>query len=262
MDFDLSTQRFQQWLGCFDDYRVRAELEAIELQLQNLQTYRDLLNHALDLKHRSDAWFSSDAWQSWVCADDAKSIAAPSVKGAQNPEGAASASHGAGARTDKPPFAPNSLAERLARERLEPQRRIRAGNAAHPLRAPEHSAQPAETVEPTQHSDPDDERLTTDLPVRVWLDHLEQRNCSDESPDVPSEVPGLELAGLPGDGERATRVEERIEAGPREPDAEGATRVEECIEADPREPHSGVSGAPRGKLGRLNRIPHRLLRST
>jgi hypothetical protein len=240
MEFDLPTQHFQQWLGGMDDYRVRDELDAIELQLQNLQMYQDLLKHALDLKHRSDAWFTSEAWQSWVCMDDP--IPATSVRGTQNGEGEANASTDAGTRADKPAFPPNSLAERLARERLEPHWRTRSRNAAHLPRAPEHSAQLAETVEATQQPAPHDEPLTTGLPVRVWLDNREQPNCSDESSDVSPDVPNPNLA---------------------EParDREGATRAEERIEADPREPHSAVTGTRRGKLARLNPIPHRLLGS-
>jgi hypothetical protein len=242
MEFDRPTQRFQQWIRCLDDYRVRAEVEAIELELQNLQMYRELLNHALDLKQRSDAWFTSDAWQRWVGVDDPKSIAATSVKGAQNGEGDTSASNDAGTQTDTPPLPPNSLAARLARERLEPRSRSRARHAAHLPRALDHSAQLAETVEATQHPTPDDEPLTTGLPVRVWLDNLEQPNCSDESPDVSPGVPSLELASPARD-------------------SEGATRVEERVEADTREPHSAVTGTRRGKLARLKPISHRLLGS-
>jgi hypothetical protein len=211
MEFDREKQGFQQWLGGMDDAGVRAEVERIERELENMQMYRDLLSHALDLKQRSSAWFTSDAWQSWVRADEPKSIGEASVVEAQDGEGDTSALDDSGTPIDEQPLPLNSLAERLARERSEP--RIRARNALRPPR-PEPSAELAETVEATEGAAPDDEAATTTLPVRAWLQSLKKSHRSDESPDVPPELPSLELAELGSDD--AAREEERDEVSVRE----------------------------------------------
>jgi hypothetical protein len=55
------TQDFQQWLESLDEAEVRAEDEAIERELESLQRRRELLGHALDLKHEWRALFPPNA---------------------------------------------------------------------------------------------------------------------------------------------------------------------------------------------------------
>jgi hypothetical protein len=221
MEFDRRKQGFQQWLGGLDDSGVHAEIERIERELENLRMYGDLLSHALDLKRRSNAWFTSDAWQSWVCADDPKSIAEASVIEAPDGEGDVRAFDDSGTAVETPPLPLNSLAERLARERSEP--RFRARKAAHPTRALEHSAELADTVEATEPAAPDDEPATTSLPVRAWLQTLKKPHRSDKSPDVPPEPPSLDLA---------------------DPNRDDAAREDEPVEVGASEAYAAVASAP------------------
>jgi hypothetical protein len=140
MDFDQPAQRFQRWLGCLDDHEVRAEVEAIDHELENLQRYRDLLTQALDLKQRWDSWFTSDAWQSCFYEDNQTPIASASVQQEEVTETDTTASDDSSGQVDEPQFAPNSLAARLARERLDPRWRVRARQSALQPQGLEHSA--------------------------------------------------------------------------------------------------------------------------
>jgi hypothetical protein len=123
-----------------DDHEVRAEIEAIEHEVENLQRYRDLLTQALDLKQRWDAWFTPDDWEGCFYEDDHTSVASVPVQDEHSSEGDSRASGDSSGRADEPQFAPNSLAARLARERLDPRWRVRARQLALQPQELEHSA--------------------------------------------------------------------------------------------------------------------------
>jgi hypothetical protein len=140
MDFDRPAQHFQRWLGCLDDHEVRAEVAAIDRELENLQRYRDLLTQSLDLKHRWDAWFTPDDWQDRFYEDSQTSIASVSMQDEDSAERDSRASDDFSGQVDESQFKPNSLAARLARERLDPRWRVRARQSALQPQGLEHSA--------------------------------------------------------------------------------------------------------------------------
>jgi len=66
MDFNQPTQDFQQWLESLDEAEVRAEVEAVERDRENLQRRQELLEQAVALKHEWLALSPPDGSQTSV----------------------------------------------------------------------------------------------------------------------------------------------------------------------------------------------------
>jgi hypothetical protein len=115
MDFNRLTEDFQQWLESLGEAEVRAEVDAMERDLEILQRRRELFEEALDLKREWCALFTPDASQSWAFQDDQPPFTSVPVWAAQTGESDPSVSHDAPAGADEIQFPANSLAARLAR---------------------------------------------------------------------------------------------------------------------------------------------------
>jgi len=123
MDFNQPTQDFQQWLESLDEAEVRAEVEAVERDRENLQRRQELLEQAVALKHEWLALSPPDGSQTSVSEDDeAPTTSVPGWAAQKHDSGWAGRNDASDQSepSDAPvtgadgvPVAPNSLAARI-----------------------------------------------------------------------------------------------------------------------------------------------------
>jgi hypothetical protein len=116
VDFNQPTQDFQQWLQSLDEAEVRAQVDAVQRDLENLHRRRELLEQAIALKHEWLALSPADASGASDSENEPQPYGSVPAWGESSSENEPSASDDAQVTgADGVDYAPNSLAARLAR---------------------------------------------------------------------------------------------------------------------------------------------------